>query len=101
MNLIQLQISEYGSNGLNPFIFYGCIVIAFFIAVFITRAIFSIPTLIRHNKMQTLLLVKIARAKGVTEEEIKIITNILDEDPNNIIGDGLMLQDIDKLHIKE
>lgn len=44
--------------------------IGFLICAFITRAIFSIPTIIYNLKCQTMLLEKLSRKNGVTEDEI-------------------------------
>lgn len=44
--------------------------IGFLICAFITRAIFSIPTIVYNLKYQTMLLERLARKNGVTEDEI-------------------------------
>jgi hypothetical protein len=50
--------------------------IGFLICAFITRAIFSIPTIVFNLKCQTMLLEKLARKNGVTEDEINGIRNL-------------------------
>jgi hypothetical protein len=47
--------------------------IAFIIAVFVTRAIFSIPKLLKYQRMQILLLAELAKAQGVDPERIEKI----------------------------
>jgi hypothetical protein len=47
--------------------------LAFIIAVFITRAIFSIPMFLKCQRMQILLLAEIAKANGVDDERIEKI----------------------------
>jgi len=48
-------------------------IIAFIIAVFVTRAIFSIPKLLKYQRMQILLLAELAKAQGVDPERIEKI----------------------------
>jgi len=48
-------------------------VIAFVVGVFITRAIFSIPKLLKYQRMQVLLLAELAKAQGVDTERIEKI----------------------------
>lgn len=52
--------------------------IAFVVCIFITRAIFSIPTILRYYKANVLLNIKIARALGVPEIELDDIKDIVD-----------------------
>jgi hypothetical protein len=59
------------SDNAIPYIF-GYI-IAFIIAVFVTRAIFSIPKLLKYQRMQILLLAEMAKAQGVDLERIEKI----------------------------
>jgi len=70
MRTVFLQISDYDTKPIDPVMFYGIIIIGVVIGIFITRAIFSIPTFLKYQKMQTLLLMKFARANGITEKEI-------------------------------
>jgi len=44
--------------------------IAFLIGALITRAIFSIPTIVYNIKVQTVLLERIAQKQGVTLDEL-------------------------------
>jgi hypothetical protein len=45
-------------------------IISFIIGVFITRAVFSIPRILRELKAQTLLTAKIAEKQGVSKDAI-------------------------------
>jgi hypothetical protein len=45
-------------------------IIAFFIAIAITRLVFSIPTIVRHIKAQTKFQELIARKAGATDLEV-------------------------------
>jgi len=99
MKLFFLQIDE---SMFNPLTLIGILVISFVIGIIITRAIFSIPTFLKHQKMQTLLLIKIAKAQGVSEKEIEIISEILEPDPTKIssVTEGKSILKIDKLHLE-
>lgn len=48
-------------------------IMAFFIAVFITRAIFSIPKFLKMQKAQTQLLIELAKKTGCDRERIDSI----------------------------
>jgi len=48
-------------------------IVAFIIAIFITRAIFSIPKLLKYQRMQVLLLAELAKVQGVDAERIEKI----------------------------
>jgi hypothetical protein len=50
-------------------------IIVFLLAVWITRAIFGIPTIVKNTKAQTTILIAIAKKNGVTNEEINSILN--------------------------
>lgn len=54
---------------------------AFLICVAITRAIFSIPAFLKYQKANTVLLMKIARAQGVPEDEIQLVSNFIQTNP--------------------
>jgi len=45
--------------------------------IYLMRAIFSIPTIVKNMKVQTKLLSEIAKANGVSSETIAEITNEL------------------------
>ena len=53
-------------------IFIVCVVV-FIVAAYIVRAIFSIPTILRQQKAQTILLSKIAEKQGVNKKEIDAV----------------------------
>ena len=74
------------------------IIVVFILSILITRAIFSIPKILRYNKAQTLLLIKIARQQGVSERELEIIIDVVEPkpDPNAMIGEKITLSDMDK-----
>jgi hypothetical protein len=46
-------------------------IVAVLLAIFITRLIFSIPTIVRQLKNQTNLLCLIAKKSGATDKEVK------------------------------
>lgn len=48
-------------------------IVSFIIGVFITRAVFSIPRILRELKAQTLLTAKIAEKQGVSPQAINKI----------------------------
>lgn len=53
----------------------------------ITRLIFSIPTILKYYKANTLLLIKIAKQQGVPEEDIQDAINIIKTKEGNFIND--------------
>lgn len=57
---------------MEPSVIAICL-IAFLVAVVVTRIIFSIPTIVANSKAQTKLLIKIAEKSGVAENNIKPI----------------------------
>ncbi len=70
--LLAQQNYPVAENNGSSMILYGVLLLALFIlGIFITRAIFSIDTMIDHFKAQTALLSKIARQQGVSDLEIK------------------------------
>ena len=54
-------------------LFVFCYAVAFLIAVFITRAIFSIPTFLKLQKAQLQVLTEIAIKQGVKSEVLRTI----------------------------
>lgn len=102
-NVILLSgFPEIVSNSENNFFIVLAIYTgAFLICVFITRAIFSIPKFLKYQRAQTLALIKIARANGVTEEEIKIIMEIVEPDESKTsMENGGSLEKKDRMHLK-
>jgi len=75
MKTILLEVSIFRTP-----IGISLIIALFFIAIYLTRYIFSIPILLKHQKAQTLLLLKIARSNGLTDEEFKNIKEIIEPD---------------------
>ncbi len=59
---------------------YGFLILSFLvgtvISAIIIRYIFSIDEILKYQKAQTDLLMKIAKAKGVPEEDIKEFSNL-------------------------
>jgi len=53
--------------------------VVFVIAVAITRAVFSIGTIVRHLKAQTLILSMLAEKSGIDSNELKAITDKADK----------------------
>lgn len=47
-------------------------IVAFIIAIFITRAIFSIGTIVNNLRAQTRLLMKIAEKQGVSKDDLEM-----------------------------
>ncbi|MFI5138533.1 MAG: hypothetical protein ACHQIM_11970 [Sphingobacteriales bacterium] len=45
------------------------------IVIFVTRLIFSIPTFLKYQRMQVLLLAELAKIQGVDTERIEKIKN--------------------------
>lgn len=78
----------------NPSLFIIAIVLAI-ILIFVTRAIFSIPTILKYYKANTLLLVKIARQHGVNQEEIDEALDVIEEREGKFTS-NYNLRDIDK-----
>ena len=74
------------------------IIVVFILSIIVTRAIFSIPKILRYNKAQTLLLIKIARQQGVTEQELDTIIDVVEPkpDPNSMIREKATLSELDK-----
>jgi len=104
MNLL-LQISEYGySSNENNFesilTYLFILIIAFLIGALLTRLVFSIPKFLKYQKANTLLLIKIARQKGVAENELDLILEIIEPDPTKInsVVEHKSMKQIDKLH---
>lgn len=63
-------------NSDQAYTFFIFAIVSFVIGVFITRAVFSIPRILRELKAQTLLTAKIAEKQGVSKEAInKILTD--------------------------
>lgn len=60
-------------NGTIFLLFFLAYAALFVAIIFITRAIFNIPTIVKNLKAQTSLLVQIAKKEGVNAEEIKAI----------------------------
>jgi hypothetical protein len=60
-------------NSDNAIIYILGYIIAFIIAIFVTRAIFSIPKLIRLQEAQFEVLVEIAKQQGVSAEILQKI----------------------------
>lgn len=54
------------------------IIIGTILSIFIARAIFSIPTIVKNLRAQTKLLNEIARAQGVDDETIRVINRDFD-----------------------
>lgn len=50
--------------------------IAFLICALITRVIFSIPTIVYNLQCQTMILEKMAKKQGISEDELSGIRNI-------------------------
>ena len=46
------------------------------LCAFITRAIFSIPTIVYNLQCQTMILEKIAKKQGISEDELSGVRNI-------------------------
>lgn len=57
----------------NSFFLFAAYALVFIICVCITRAIFSIPEILKHQRIQTMLLAKIAHGSGEKALEIKAI----------------------------
>jgi hypothetical protein len=58
------------NNENDVFIYILLYGVGFLIAVFITRAVFSIGTIVKNLKAQTLLLLSMANAQGVDKKII-------------------------------
>lgn len=72
----------------NPFLLLAVCAITFLICIAITRAIFSIPQFIKYEKAKMLLLLKIAETKGVDQETLdKIIDVVEKRGQNNVEGE--------------
>lgn len=62
-------------------------IILLVVGAFITRLVFSIPTILKYYKANTLLLIKIAKQQGVPEEDIQDAINIIKAKEGNFIND--------------
>lgn len=94
MKLLQLQI--YSSNGIFDLILPLLIwFVLLVLGIFITRAVFSIPKILKYYKMQTVLLAKIARANGVNETEISKIISVLEPESGTVFPEDLPIRKLD------
>lgn len=60
--------------------YLGGLILFVFVTIFFTRAVFSINTFLKYQKGQVLLLLKIARANGVSESELETVKNLIESD---------------------
>ena len=61
-------------NTKQALIIYGFLgVVGFFIVIYLIRAIFNIPTMVRLQRAQVRLLEEMAKKQGVEEEKVKTI----------------------------
>lgn len=72
--------------------------IAFVIGIVITRAIFSIPLLLKYQKANLLLLTKIAKQKGVSDEDIEDAIDIVNPRLGIYTADFTLRQIHEKKH---
>jgi hypothetical protein len=89
MRTFLLQSSLYGETSQHtifndPIITPIIIVIGFIIGVYVTRAVFSISTIVKQQKAQTILLMRIARNNGLTDEEFKNVKEIIEPDISKV-----------------
>lgn len=65
------RLKQYIMDDQSKMVMMGLLyIVLFFVAVLITRAIFSIGTIVKHLKAQTILLIKMAENQGIPKEEI-------------------------------
>lgn len=72
----------------NPFLLLAVCAVTFLTCIFITRAIFSIPQFMKYEKEKLLIQLKMAEIKGVDEETLdKIIDVVEKRGQNNVEGE--------------
>lgn len=67
------------------------------ICIVITRLIFSIPSILRYYKVQTLLLIKIARAKGVSDKEIDDVLDLFNRKEKSEVFPEFTIRKLDEI----
>lgn len=89
MKTFFLQISDYESqrNTNDYLLYFGAIIFFFIVGVFITRAIFSIPRFLKYQKAQTILLLRIAKNNGLTDNEYALIKDLINPDESSRVSE--------------